>query len=105
MHDRKASLSKASFTSDSARKEWEDVLTVELMSSEESDVDEEGKEILIVHQIPWLSDTVNTFKRTLDAQALKLKSPQSVRQMKKRIEGRQSSRPPPAAGCYPDWIF
>jgi len=72
------------------------------MSSEESDVDEEEKEILIVHQI---LDTVNTFKRTLDAQALKLKSPQSIRQLKKCIEGRLSSRPPPAAGCYLDWIF
>jgi len=75
------------------------------MSSEESDLDEEGKEILIVHQIPWLSDTVNTFKHTLDTQALKLKSPQSIRQMKKRIEGNLSSRPPPAPGSYPDWIF
>jgi len=75
------------------------------MSSEESDVDDQGKEFLIVHQIPWLSDTVNAFKYQLDAKALKLKSPQSIRQMKDRIEGSPSSRPPPAPGCYPDWIF
>ena len=74
------------------------------MSSEESDYDDE-KEILIIHQIPWLSDAVNDFKQTLDAEALKSKSPQSIRQMKKRIEGSQSTRPPPAPDSYPDWVL
>jgi len=62
LHDRKVLLSKASFTSESARKEWEDVLTVELMSSKESNVGDNGKEILIVHRIPWLSDIVAHFR-------------------------------------------
>ena len=62
LHDRKVSFSKATFPSETAMKGWEYALSVELMSSEESDYDDDGKEILIIHQIPWLSDTVNTFK-------------------------------------------
>jgi len=76
------------------------------MSSEESDVDNERKEVLIVHPIPWLADTVNMFKHHLDTEAMKSKSPQSIRQMKNRVEGSPSSRtPPPVSGCHPDWIF
>jgi len=48
------------------------------MSSEESNVDDKGKEFLIVHQIPWLSDTINAFKYHLDAKPLILKSPQRI---------------------------
>ena len=53
LRDRKVSFSKATFPSETAMKGWEYALSVELMSSEESDYDD-GKEIPIIHQILWL---------------------------------------------------
>ena len=55
------------------------------MSTDESDLDN-GKEILVNHQLPWLSETVNNFKQILDQESLKGKSQQSLRQMKTKIE-------------------
>ena len=76
------------------------------MSSDESDCADDGKEILVNHQLPWLSDTVNNFKKLLDKENLKGKSPQSIRQMKTRIEGSPSTRQQPEPGAkYPTWVF
>ena len=76
------------------------------MSTDESDIDDAGKEILVNHQLPWLSDTVNNFKQVLDQESMKGKSQQSLRQMKMRIEGSPSSRQQPAdSQKYPAWVF
>ena len=75
------------------------------MSSNESDLDDNAVEILVTHQIPWLSESVNNFKQTLDAEALRSKSTQSRRQMKRRIEGSQSVRQRPDNSDYPEWVF
>ena len=48
------------------------------MSSEESDIEDE-KEVLIHHPIPWLSSTVQMFKKKLDEEVIKGKSPQAKR--------------------------
>ena len=47
-------------------------MTVELMSSEESDNDNE-EEIIVVHPLPWLSEKVEKFKQTLDLEVKNLK--------------------------------
>ncbi|XP_065915539.1 uncharacterized protein [Dysidea avara] len=65
LQDRKASFTKATFNDEAERKEWERVLTLDLMSSDESDFNDNAVEILVTHQIPWLSEIVNSFKQTL----------------------------------------
>lgn len=51
-------------------KKWESVLMFELTSTDEDDY-EDGKEILISHQISWLSNEVNNFKQVLHREILK----------------------------------
>ena len=85
-------LSKGNFVGGTRSKEqWQSILTVELMSSDESG-EEDGEEVLIVHPIPWLSDSVAQFKHSLDQQILSAKKPQAKRQMKKRMLGCPSKR-------------
>lgn len=110
LQERKSTLKKATFEcdSDANRKEWDKILTLELMSSDESDVADDGKEILLTHKLPWLSDRVNSFKQILDQESMSGKSRQSIRQMKNRIEGSPSTRqqPEPAEKSkYPPWVF
>lgn len=77
------------------RTQWKSILTIELMSSDESDYNDNGKEVLVSYQLPWLSDAVNNFKQVLDRESLKGKMQQSLRQMKPRIEGSPSTRQHP----------
>jgi len=72
------------------------------MSSDDSDCDDEGKEILVTRPLTWLSDSVQHFKRVLDEEIMKEKNPQSRRQMKGRVEGIRS---PPDPGKYPSWVL
>ena len=78
--------------SDVNRQQWENILSFELMSTDESDYADDGKEILVTHQLSWYSDTVNNFKQLLDQESMKGKSQQFIRQMKTRIEGSPSTR-------------
>ena len=77
-------------------------MKMDLMSSEES-CEEDGEEVIIVHSLPWISSRVAEFKRTLDSYTAKSKSPQARRQMKKRVIGKESSRPVP--GNFPEWAI
>ena len=73
------------------------------MSSEESGEDD-GEEVIITKPLPWLSPHVSHFFRKLDEAALKGKSPQARRQVKKRKKVPLSSRRIPSDD-YPSWIF
>lgn len=75
------------------------------MSTDESDFDDAGREILVNHQLPWLSDAVNNFKQVLDQESIKGKSQQSLRQMKTRTEGSPSTRQQPDSQKYPPWVL
>ena len=76
----------------------------EMMSSEESgDSDEEDNKI-IVKPLPWRSSRINNFFQSLDQMSKEGKSPQSLRQMKKRILGSPSTRMRPV-GQFPSWAF
>ena len=55
---------------------------MEFMSSDETDT-EDGKEILVVRPLPWLSEAVVQFKAILDQEITSTKNPQAKRQMKK----------------------
>ena len=107
LHERKVALSKASFGANpETREKWETILILDFTSSDESDNDDSDKEILINHQITWLSEEVNNFKKLLDMEITKSKTPQALRQMKERKEGSPSNRMKPAdAHKYPPWVF
>ena len=106
LQERKIALSKASFPNTETRKKWEAILIPDFTSTDESDNDDTDKEILINHQIPWLSEEVNNFKKLLDTEITKSKTAQALRQMKERKEGPPTSRIKPAeTDQYPSWVF
>ena len=81
---------------------WLSVLKLELMSSEESAM-EEDEEVIIVHPLPWRSARLNTVMRGIDDAVYKVKSPQARRQMKRHVIGASSARPKPCADNFPSW--
>ena len=82
------------------------MLAFDYMSSDESDFDDDNNEILVNHKIPWLSQEVEDLKKLLDDHTLNAKSPQSIRQMKRRVPGSPSSRPlPENKENQPSWVF
>ena len=46
---------------------WEKVLTSELISSDESEVDNDDKAVLVVKKLAWRSDRVTNFFAKLDS--------------------------------------
>ena len=99
-------LEKANFESDEQKEEWRQTLKLELISSDESGIDnEESEEVIITKPLPWRSTKLDEFFRRLDDESHQKKSPQARRQMKPRRLGVQSSRPPPDREGLPDWVF
>ena len=78
-------LAKGHFK-DGGKEQCQGIMTMEIMSSEESG-QEEGEDVLIVHPLPWLSESVSKVKSSLDQQIVASKTPQSRRQTKKRLVG------------------
>ena len=87
------------------KEKWKDVLNISLMSSDESEVEEDGTEVLVNHRLPWLTDVVEEFKQALDAETLQGKTQQALRQTKTRKRGAPSARPQPAKSLFPSWMF
>lgn len=81
--------------------QWKSVLKIEIISSDESEK-EDDEEILVVHPLPWLSDTVSQFKTRLDQEIVNSKTPQAKRQMKRRVIGTSSTRNKP--DNLPSWV-
>ena len=54
---------------------WLKVMRSELMSSEESDVDDNGDKILIVKPLPWTSSECNRMFTKIDGYNIAGKSP------------------------------
>lgn len=67
---------KGKYRSDVEKEEWLKIMTVDIMSSEESEVDEE-EDVIVIHPLPWLSHKVACFKETLDLEIKKDKTPQA----------------------------
>lgn len=95
---------KGSYKSEEEKEAWMGVVNYALMSSESSG-EEEGEEVIIVHPLPWISSEVGTFKKKLDNEIAKEKSPQGRRQMKRRVFGSASSRPRPLNPDLPSWAL
>ena len=83
---------RAKFDDPAMKEKWKDVLNISLMSSDESKVEEDGTEVFVNHRFPWLTDVVEDFKQTLDAETLQGKTQQALRQTKTRVP---SARPQP----------
>ena len=43
------------------KEKWKDVLNISFISSDESEVEEDGTEVLVNHRLPWLTDVVEEF--------------------------------------------
>ena len=104
--ERVSALKKKKFKKPSDCDLWMKVLVNDLMSSEESSMDE-GEEVLKIHSLPWRSSKVNKMFSSLDMEASKSKTPQSKRQRKRRVTGETSLRsmPTPSDLNLPNWVF
>jgi hypothetical protein len=83
---------------------WENVLKLEMMSSENSG-DDSSDDTIYVKPLPWRSSQVNSFMAQLDDQAQSSKSATSKRLSKKRTVGENSSRSQPCDKDLPLWAF
>ena len=92
------------FSNPDSKLMWDKVMTISMMSSEESGNDGED-EILLVHPLTFRSGKVDRFFSMLDEKALQGKSAQARRQMKKRVQGDVSHRDLPVGHCFPKWAL
>ena len=60
---RRATFEKSNFEN---KEKWRKVLIQELMSSDESGMDEDGRAVIFVKDIPWRNDKVGRFFKRLD---------------------------------------
>ncbi|CAB4029584.1 Hypothetical predicted protein [Paramuricea clavata] len=77
------------------------VLTLDYISSEESDADEEGKTVYTVKTLPWQSQNLKKKKKSLDKHHMESLPALVRRRLYLRKEGGMSLRPKPT-NC-PDW--
>ena len=75
-----------------------------IMSSEESGTDD-GDEVLFVRPLPLRSAKVDTFFSTSDRTSKENKSPQALREIKRRVLASDSAREKPAGNGLPKWAF
>ena len=100
--ERQAEFKRLSY-SDSDRVKWEKVLTTDLISSDESEL-EEDRAVLVVKELPWRSEKVSNFFKKLDKAHESRKTEQANRQTKPRIRrGMMSERPAPVS--LPSWAL
>ena len=74
--ERTAALRKLKFKKKSDADVWMKVMCLDMMSSDESGMDEED-EVYRVRVLPWRKDPVKRMFNTLDSEALKVKSRQA----------------------------
>ena len=98
--ERTAALKKMNFSKKSDADVWMKIMCLEMMSSDDSDMDEDD-EVYRVRALPWRKEAVKRMFNTLDNEALKIKTQQAKRQMKRRTEGTLSERPRPMG--MPTW--
>ena len=67
----------------SDKKKWAEIMDISYVSSEES----EGENTIVVHPLPWLTEEVNSFKKSLDDARHAAMTPQAKRQLKTRVAG------------------
>ncbi|XP_035658635.1 uncharacterized protein LOC118403889 [Branchiostoma floridae] len=86
----KALRAKQSYTQ-KKKEDMQRVLQGDFMSSEESDVDDDGVKVYKTRAIPWESDAFGKLKQALDTKYSAIQSDQARRQCIKRIQGPPST--------------
>lgn len=66
-------------------------MKTEIMSSEDSEIDDNGDEVLKVRLLPWRSSEVNRMFSKIDAYNIAAKSPASRWQLKKKAKAAEDS--------------
>ena len=84
---------------DSEREKWAKVFITDMMSSEESDPEDDN--IMIIKELPFRHERVGAYFHAIDIAANKKLSPQALRQMKKRVLKGVSDRSVPTG--VPKW--
>ena len=79
----------------------------EMMSTDESGEDDEGKAVVLVKHLQWRSEKVNRFFSRLDAFIDQGKSEQAHRQTKPRklVKNKSSPLPPTSLSDIPPWAL
>ena len=107
MKRRLSTLAKTKALTDEKKKKFEPAFTVELISSEESDVEEEedGSQSVafLIRQLPWRSDVVTELFLNLDHKFCKKQSKKSTQMTLRRYKGEDSTRPVPNG--VPTWCI
>ena len=73
------------FTNATTKKDWEQILIPEMISSDESGVEADDQEVIIVSSLPWRSNEVQNMLIFLDDKIHQSKSPLALCQTKKRV--------------------
>lgn len=92
---------KMSFSNPASKKQWSQVLTMEIMSSEESAVDAD-EDVLCIRPLPWRTARVVDMLTCLDEKVAMGKSSLARRQRKRRVQTSPSLRPAPESS--PSWM-
>ena len=101
---RQTTLFKTNALNQAQKEKWAPCIFAEMMSSEESDGDDNGDEestVFVVRPLPWRSDKVNSFFSSLDSKFSKNQSKKSAMMTVHRSKGLPSDRPRPSS--VPDW--
>ena len=103
--ERTSALKKLKFKKTTDADLWKKVIVPDLISSEESEMDED-EEVLKVRSLSWRASRVTAMFERLDGEVSKSKTPQSKRQRKRRVNsGESSQRQQPADLNLPNWVF
>ena len=79
-------------------------MTNDIMSSEKSAVDEEGRDITVIHPLPWRSKYCSNIFSMINKYVDKHRSTQGRRQLKRREHGSPSTRIIPPGNTLPMWV-
>ena len=97
----RASIFQKSDLPPKTKEKWSKVLVADAMSSEESGSEADD---MFVRPLPWRSDLVNKFFSELDDKSMEKKTPQALRQRKKRMLYVNVSTRTPSNGL-PRWAM
>ena len=101
-----STLAKTKALTDEKKKKFEPAFTVDLISSEESDIEEvDGSKSVafLIRQLPWRSDMVTELFLNLDHKYCKKQSKKSTQMTLRRYKGKDSTRPVPSG--IPTWCI
>lgn len=94
---------KKSTLSEREKEKWDKVLEVEVMSSEESNPEDD--DVIAIKPLSWRSERVSQFLHRLDDKSEERKTTQAKRQRKNRVIGSVVSTRAKPSGNLPNWVF